>query len=65
MSRELDLIAREFQKFPATVLRTEVDLYQSSIQTATSAFLKRVEQECKRQKQSRFTLVAIITDKTS
>lgn len=65
MSRELDLIAREFQKVPATVLRTDVNLYQSNIQTATGAFLKKVEQECKRQKKSGFTLVAIIPDRSS
>lgn len=62
MSRELDLIAREFQKVTATVLRTEVNLYQNNIRTATAAFQKSVDQECKRQKQSRFTLVAVISD---
>lgn len=60
MSRELDLLAREFSKTPVTVMRTEVNLYQSNVQSATSAFLKKVEQECKKQRQSTVTLVAVI-----
>jgi len=60
MSRELDLLAREFSKTPVTVMRTEVNLYQSNIQSSASAFLKRIEQESKKQKQSKITLIAII-----
>lgn len=60
MSRELDLLAREFSKTPVTVMRTEVNLYQSNIQSAPAPFLKKVEQECKKQKQSSVTLIAVI-----
>ncbi len=60
MSRELDLLAREFKNEPATVMRTELNLYQTNILAAAAPFLKKVEQECKRQKQSRVMLVAII-----
>jgi len=60
MSRELDLLAKEFAKTPVTVMRTEVNLYQTNIQSATSAFLKKVEQECKKQQQSKVTLIAMI-----
>lgn len=60
MSRELDLLARELQKVPATVMRTDLNLYQSSIQSASSAFLKKVEQEAKREKTATITLVAVI-----
>lgn len=60
MNRELDLLAKEFAKTPATVMRTEVNLYQSNIHSATSAFLKKVEQECKKQKQSTFKLIAVL-----
>ena len=45
MSRELDLLAREFSKKPVTVMRTEVNLYQTNIQSATSQFLREVERE--------------------
>lgn len=62
MSRELDLLAREYQKTPAIVLRTEVSLYQTNIQSATSAFLRSVEQQCKKKQQPTVTLVAVIRD---
>ena len=60
MSREVDLLARELQKVPATVMRTDLNLYRSSIQSASSAFLRRVEQEAKREKTASVTLVAVI-----
>ncbi len=60
MSRELDLLAKEFAKTPTIVMRTEVNLYQTNIHSATSAFLKKVEQECKKQKQSTFRLIAVL-----
>jgi hypothetical protein len=60
MSRELDLLAREFTKKPVTVMRTEVNLYQTNIQSATAQFLREVERECKRGKRIGLTLVAII-----
>lgn len=60
MSRELDILAREFRQTPVTVIRTEVNLYQTNIQSASSAFLKKIEQECKKEKQSTVTLIALI-----
>lgn len=60
MSRELDLLAKEFAKTPVTVMRTEVNLYQTNVHSATSAFLKKIEQECKKKRQSSVTLIAII-----
>lgn len=59
MSRELDLLAREFSKKTVTVIRAEVNLYQSNIQSATCAFLKKVEQGCKKERQPSFILIAI------
>jgi hypothetical protein len=61
MSRELDLLARDFQKTPVTVLRTELNLYQTNIQIAAAAFLREVERECKKEKQSKVTIVGLIT----
>jgi hypothetical protein len=60
MSRELDLLAREFQKKPVTVMRKEIDLYQSNIQKETGSFLRMVEQECKKGRSSSVTLVIVI-----
>lgn len=60
MSRELDLLAREFNRAPTTVMRTELNLYQTNIQNASAAFLKKIEQEAKREKTATITLVAVI-----
>ncbi len=60
MSRELDLLAKEFSKKPVTVMRTEVNLYQTNIQTATAQFLREVERECKKDKKSKFTIAIFI-----
>lgn len=60
MSRELDLLAREFAKTQATVLREEVNLYQTNIQTDANRFLRSVERQCKKERQSAVTLIAVI-----
>lgn len=62
MSRELDLIAKEYQSKKATVLRKDLNLYQTSISTAASAFLRDIESQAKRQRQAKVTLVAMISD---
>jgi len=62
MSRELDLLAKEFSKKPVTVMRAEVNLYQTNIQSATAQFLREVERECKRERKSVFSLVCIRED---
>ncbi len=59
-SRELDLLAFENRKERPTVMRTDVSLYQTSIQSACAAFLRSVEQEAKREKSGTVTLVAVI-----
>lgn len=60
MSRELDILANEYKKKPATVIRKDVNLYGTSIKNVTSSFLKSVEQECKKQKNGGIKLIAII-----
>ena len=60
MSRELDLLAKEFHKTPVTVLRTEVNLYQQNVQVASAPFMRKIEQESKRLRTPNITLVAII-----
>jgi hypothetical protein len=62
MSRELDIIAKEYQSKKATVLRKDLNLYQTSISTATSNFLREVEFQSKKQKQSNVILIAIIPE---
>ena len=65
MSRELDILAHEYKKKSATVIRKDVNLYGTNIQNATSSFLRIIEQDCKRDKQSNFTLLVIIPEKTT
>lgn len=62
MSRELDIIAKEYQPKKATVLRKDLSLYQSSIGTASATFLRDIERECKKMKQSSVTLIAVIPE---
>jgi len=62
MSRELDILANEYKKKPATVIRKDVNLYGTNIQNATSSFLRSVEQECKKNKNSQITIVVIVNE---
>ena len=60
MSRELDILAKEYQSKKATVLRKDLNLYQTSITTAASSFLRDIDQQCKKEKQSIVRFVAVI-----
>ena len=62
MSRELDILANEYKKKPATVIRKDVNLYGTNIQNATSSFLRSVEQECKKNKNSQITIIVIVNE---
>ncbi len=62
MARELELLAKEYAKNPVTVLRTNLNLYQSSISTVAAPFLKQVAAQAKKEKVSTVTIVAIIKE---
>ena len=62
MARELELLAKEYAKNPVTVLRTNLNLYQSPISTAAAQFLKQVAAQAKKEKVSTVTIVAIIKE---
>jgi hypothetical protein len=62
MARELELLAKEYAKNPVTVLRTNLNLYQSSISTVAAPFLKQVAAQAKKDKVSTVTIVAIIKE---
>jgi hypothetical protein len=62
MSKELDDLAKEHQKAKPTVIQKELSIFQSSLATEAASFLRSVEQECKRQKQAKIILVAIIPE---
>ncbi len=62
MARELELLAKEYAKNPVTVLRTNLNLYQTPISTVASPFLKQVAAQAKKEKVSTVTIVAIIKE---
>ena len=62
MARELELLAKEYAKNPVTVLRTNLNLYQSSINTVAAPFLKQVASQAKKDKTASVTLVAVIKE---
>ena len=62
MARELELLAKEYAKNPVTVLRTNLNLYQSPISTAAAPFLKQVAAQAKKDKTASVTLVAVIKE---
>ncbi len=62
MSRELNLLAKEFERTPVTVMRTNLNLYQTSISTAAAPFLRQVSIQAKKEKAASVTLVAVIKE---
>ena len=62
MARELELLAKEYAKNPVTVLRTNLNLYQTPISTVAGPFLKQVSAQAKKEKVSTVTIVAIIKE---
>ncbi len=62
MARELHLLAKEFDRVPATVMRTNLNLYQTSINQAVAPFLRQVATQAKKEKSVSVTLVAVIKE---
>ena len=62
MARELQLLSKEFDRQPVTVLRTNVNLYQTNISQAAAAFLREIAAQAKKDKASAVTLVAVIRE---
>jgi len=62
MARELQLLAKEFERQSATVMRTNLNLYQTSISQAAAPFLRQVATQAKKEKASSVTLIAVIKE---
>jgi hypothetical protein len=62
MSRELNLLAKEFERTPVTVMRTNLNLFHTPINQATAAFLRQVSIQAKKEKTVSVTLVAVIKE---
>ena len=62
MRRELHLLEKEFERQSVTVIRTNLNLYQTSISTAAAPFLRQVATQAKKDKASLVTFVAVIKE---
>ena len=62
MSKELQQLTKEFGNHDVKVLRTNLNLYQSSIGTVAAPFLKDVATQSKKSKSPTVALVAIIVE---
>ncbi len=62
MARELQLLAKEYDRQAVTVLRTNLNLYQTPINQAAAPFLRDVAAQAKKEKSSAITLVAVIRE---
>jgi hypothetical protein len=62
MSYELDKLSKYYKDVPSEVVQKEVNIFQSSLNTAAASFIRETEQLAKRLKQAKITLVAIIPD---
>ena len=62
MSRELEILAKQYSKKKAIVISKGINLYQTSINTAVSAFLRDVDRESRMMKQPEVTLLAVIAE---
>ena len=62
MSKELDELAKQFQKEKPTVMKKDISIYKSSLSIEAASFLRSIEMQCKKQKQPNLVLVAIIPE---
>ncbi len=62
MSRELDLIAKEYAKEQVTVMRKVVNLYEKNLTTELSSYIREVERTAKKDKTGNVTVVAILKE---
>ncbi len=60
MSRELDLVAKQFSKTPVTVLRKDAYLNEKKLITEFSILIREVERIAKKEKKNSITIIAII-----
>ena len=65
MSVELNDLSKEFGKDKPKIIRKDISLYRTTISTASAAFLREVDQECKKKKQADVTLIALIPESTN
>jgi hypothetical protein len=60
MSKELDELAKQYQKEKPTVMQKDISIFRSTLTQEAASFLRAVETKCKTQKQANLTLVAVV-----
>jgi len=60
MSRELDILAKEYVKEPVTVMRKDISLYQRNLTTELSGFIREVERTAKKEKRGSVSVIVVI-----
>ena len=60
MSRELDLIAKEYAKEQVTVMRIDINLYGKNLTTELTGYIREVERTAKKDKSGKVTVLAIL-----
>ena len=62
MSREIDLLSREYSKKSCSVLRKDLNLYGKNLPIEFQQFARDVERIAKKEKQGSLVLIAILSD---
>lgn len=62
MTKELQLLVKEFDRQPVTVIRTNLNLYQTSISVAAASFMRDIASKARKEKTSSVTLIAVIKE---
>jgi len=62
MQKELKVLAKEFDRQPINMMRSNLNLYQKSISTVAATFLKQVAAQSKKSKSNEIVLIAIIKE---
>jgi hypothetical protein len=61
--RELEVIAREYRNVrDVTLIRKDVNLYQSDIKKESAPFLTEIDKISKKEKKSRVAMIALISE---
>ena len=62
MSRELDMLAKEYAKEPVTVLRKDIHLYGKNLAAELSGYIKEVDRTSKKEKKGQVTVVTVLSE---
>ena len=62
MSRELDILAKEYAKEQVTVMRKDISLYGKNLTTELSGYIREVERTAKKDKTGKVVLIAILSE---